>query len=81
MAGKGSKARPLSVKYEEFSDRWDSAFKKKLTSEEWCKLKNVEIIDPDGWRNGDENSWTERITEEEFENRRSRSTVNYKPSK
>jgi len=29
MAGKGSKARPLSVERQVFSDNWDRCFKKK----------------------------------------------------
>ena len=28
MAGKGSKARPLSIKYEEYADNFDSIFRK-----------------------------------------------------
>lgn len=27
--GKGSKPRPLSVSYEEYTDRWENIFKKK----------------------------------------------------
>lgn len=29
MAGKGSKTRPLSIKYEEYADNFDNIFRKK----------------------------------------------------
>lgn len=74
MNGKGSKPRPLSIPVEEFGDRWDAIFAKKLTPEEWCKLKNVEIIDPDGWR-VDNKPFSELITEREFNTRIGTSTI------
>jgi len=33
MAGKGSKTRPLSIKYEEYADNFDSIFRKKPVKE------------------------------------------------
>lgn len=74
MNGKGSKARPLSIPVEEFGDRWDFIFGKKLTPEEWCKLKNIQIMDPDGWR-VDSASFTKPITEKEFNERLAYSTI------
>ena len=79
MSGKGSKPRPLSVPYNVYADNWASIdMRKKLTSEEWCKLKGIKILDPDGWDRSPENwekSWNEKITEEEFDNRASKSTI------
>jgi hypothetical protein len=31
MSGKGSHSRPFSVPYEEYADRWDNIFKKKIS--------------------------------------------------
>lgn len=85
MSGKGSTPRPLSVPYSVYADNWSSIdMRKKLTSEEWCKLKKVIVYDPDGWDRSPEGwkkSWNEKITEEEFEKRLDKSTIsnlNYK---
>lgn len=47
------------------------------TSEEWNKLYNIKILDPDGWdRKNFHYSWyKEKITKEEFHNRLLRSTI------
>jgi len=47
------------------------------TSEEWCKLCNFKIMDPDGWERKNFNfSWyEEKITKKEFERRLIESTV------
>lgn len=45
-------------------------------SAEWVKIVGVSILDPDGWdRTNFVKSWDELITEEEFRNRASVSTV------
>jgi hypothetical protein len=47
------------------------------TSEEWQKLCNIQVLDPDGWdRKNYQFSWfEEKITREEFQNRFYGSTV------
>ena len=51
----------------------------KRTSEEWQKLCEVEVLDPDGWdRMNFQYSWYEElITREEFERRLGSSTVQF----
>ena len=44
------------------------------TPEEWQKIKEVKIYDPDGWRT-DKKPFDEPISEEEFERRAIDSTV------
>lgn len=56
----------------------------KKTSQQWCEQKDMElgkdILDPDGWDRSDfENSWNEMITEDEFNNRVSMSTIRVSP--
>jgi hypothetical protein len=48
-------------------------------SEDWIKLSNVEILDPDGWnRKNFQFSWyEEEITKREFERRPMTSTINW----
>jgi hypothetical protein len=48
---------------------------KVLTPQEWGKLLDVEIIDPDGWRGRDSKPLTEPIGLQEFINRLSESTI------
>ena len=43
MAGKGSKTRPLSVKYEEYADNFDNIFRKPKPE---TTLKEVKINKP-----------------------------------
>lgn len=47
------------------------------TSEEWQKLTNIEVLDPDGWdRKNFQYSWyEEEITAKEFEKRLVFSTI------
>jgi len=46
MSGKGSHARPFSIPYEEYADRWDNIFKKnknpieKKTESQQCNYCN-----------------------------------------
>lgn len=80
MAGKGDKPRPVEISYEEFGDRWDDIFKKKRTPAEWCTLKEVVILDPDGWR-VDGKDWNKKITEKEFDERLYSCTVRLKDRK
>jgi hypothetical protein len=50
----------------------------KHNSETWCKIKGVEVLDPDGWDRSPENfakSWAEEITEAEFDKREAVSTT------
>lgn len=37
--------------------------------DEWCRLKGVYVLDPDGWRDDGAPSWIEPITEAEFDRR------------
>jgi hypothetical protein len=43
MSGKGSRSRPFSVSQEEFSDRWDTIFKKENTMQVRVEQKQEEI--------------------------------------
>lgn len=45
MAGKGSKTRPLSIKYEEYADNYDNIFRKDKPKPE-TTLKEVKINKP-----------------------------------
>jgi len=47
----------------------------KRRPEDWCRIHNVLILDPDGWRSVDSPSWDEPIDEEEFIERMSVSTI------
>lgn len=66
MNGKGSRQRPLSIPYEEYSDNFDSIFQKKyivkvkeLTNGDlFIDLPN-ELIGKLGWGEGDEIEWHE----------------------
>lgn len=49
------------------------------SSEEWSKILDHEILDPDGWdRKNFVESWNELISEEEFWSRAAASTI-YRP--
>lgn len=46
------------------------------TSDEWSRLKNIEVVDPDGWdRRNFSESWNELISEDEFDARAMISTT------
>jgi len=45
------------------------------TPEQWSEKYKVLILDPDGWRGVDSPSWDEPITEEDFVERMSVSTI------
>ena len=45
------------------------------TPEEWCRRKGFQILDPDGWRGANGRMWDDPITEREFDERASKSTV------
>lgn len=36
------------------------------TPEDWCKIHNVQVLDPDGWRGRYGRPWTDEIDEAEF---------------
>ena len=67
MSGKGSKPRPLSISYEEYSDNFDNIFRKKKFTVEVKELSGGEqfIELPDevlkmlDWKEGDEIEWKE----------------------
>lgn len=67
MSGKGSKPRPLSISYEEYSDNFDNIFRKKEFTVEVKELSGGEqfIELPDevlkmlDWKEGDEIEWKE----------------------
>lgn len=52
----------------------------KFSSKKWCKLLQVEVLDPDGWNRSAEDfnkEWvSKKITLDEFKNRLFNSTVN-----
>ena len=52
------------------------------TPEEWCRIKGIEIIDPDGWSGPDGRSWEDCICETEFDRRAIRCTqkVHWQPA-
>lgn len=80
MSGKGDKPRNVGPKFKENYDTID--WRKKQSSEKWCEEKGVDplnIISPDGWdRTCFQESWTEKITEEEFNKRLSLSIIQTK---
>lgn len=45
------------------------------TPDEWCEIKGIYIMDPDGWRSEGDPAWDEPISEEEFNWRSSASTI------
>ena len=48
----------------------------KQSSSEWVHLTGIYVLDPDGWdRENLAESWTERITIDEFKARAGRSTI------
>lgn len=65
MNGKGSKARPLSVPYDQYANNFDNIFGKKQKVVEVKKLPNgdqfIEIPDDMiksvGWKEGDKIEW------------------------
>ena len=60
-----------------YAEGWDRIFGKK-SAEEWLalpKYSHYDVIDPDGWdRANFDESWAEKITEDEFLTRLHRST-------
>jgi uncharacterized membrane protein (UPF0127 family) len=62
MNGKGSKPRPLSISYDEYSDNWDNIFSQKavvpIKIDEKTKEQYIEIPDSMiknlNWKVGDE---------------------------
>ena len=75
--GKGSKMRPTNK--EQYDVNYNSIdWRVKKTSEEWCKYFDIIVLDPDGWDRRPEyfeQSWNEKITEEEFNKRVAISTI------
>jgi len=39
------------------------------TPDEWCRIKQIQILDADGWRGRDGKDWGEPLTEHDFEGR------------
>lgn len=64
MSGKGSKPRPLSISYEEYSDNFDNIFRKKRVVEvkelpdgdQFIELPN-DMVKGLGWKEGDDIEW------------------------
>ena len=62
--GKGSKPRPLSISYEEYSDNFDNIFRKKRNvevkelpnGEQFIELPD-DMIERLGWKEGDDIEW------------------------
>lgn len=48
---------------------------KRMTPKQWSELFGVEVIDPDGWRNGSNITWLTPITQDMFIARYNASTV------
>lgn len=46
------------------------------TSDDWCDILGVTVMDPDGWDRSDfARSWKEEITREEFQERLAGSSI------
>lgn len=75
-AGKGMKPR-AGYNRKAYADRFP--FPERKTSQEWCDLLGVFVIDADGWRE-DPGSWDRRITEADFNARLIRSTIMHRTS-
>lgn len=45
------------------------------TPDEWCRIKDIFIMDPDGWRKAGDPSWETPIAEDDFMTRMSISTI------
>lgn len=50
---------------------------RKRTPDEWCKIRGIKILDPDGWRGPNDPSWDTPIDWMEFSERASRSTTTH----
>ena len=67
MNGKGSKPRPFSVKYDQYSENWDNIFNQKSVIVPLKTLDNgdqyIEIpekmLKSLGWKEGDDIEWIE----------------------
>jgi len=67
MNGKGSKPRPFSVKYDQYSENWDNIFNQKSVIVPLKTLDNgdqyIEIpekmLKSLGWKEGDDIEWAE----------------------
>jgi|LakMenE18May11ns_1017448.scaffolds.fasta_scaffold9945630_5 hypothetical protein len=67
MNGKGSKPRPFSVKYDQYSENWDNIFNQKNVIVPLKTLDNgdqyIEIpekmLKSLGWKEGDDIEWAE----------------------
>ena len=67
MNGKGTKPRPISVKYNQYSENWDNIFNQKNIIVPLKTLDNgdqyIEIpekmLKSLGWKEGDDIEWTE----------------------
>lgn len=49
------------------------------TPDEWCQIKGLRVMDPDGWRGQHASHWSNAITEAEFDERAAMSTVRRVP--
>ena len=80
--GKGSKVR--GVYNDIYRNNYDDIFRKEIkkTSEEWCKELNIIVYAADGWDRRPEyfeQSWAEKVSEEEFNKRACVSTCQFPP--
>jgi len=76
MAGKGDKPRNcFSQNFRSHYDEIEWGNKVELkTPDEWCKILDIRVLDPDGWRE-DKKNWNDPISKAEFTKRMLLSTV------
>lgn len=76
ITGKVIKSNPQTKAY---ADGWDRVFAKK-PAHEWLKEENIELLDPDGWRQDDGVDLDTPIKWSDFQQRLSKSTVIFNPN-
>lgn len=60
-----------------YDANYETAFPPRRTSQEWCDIHKVFVLDADGWRD-DPHVWGQRILETDFMARLNRSTIMHK---
>ena len=76
ITGKVIKTNPQNKSY---SEGWDRVFAKK-TAHEWLKEENIQLLDPDGWRQDDGVTLDTPIKWNDFQQRLSVSTIIANPN-
>ncbi len=71
ITGKAIKSNPQTKAY---ADGWDRIYTKKPATE-WLEEENIQMIDPDGWREDDGVTLDTPIKYSEFQRRLNLSTI------